>query len=564
MQPTKAHLISSLILIFFAASLMGQNIADPSTYLDEIKKELVKPWPGNRTVNLVFHGHSVPAGYFKTPDVRTLDAYPQQVLSLIKDQYPLAVVNVIVTAIGGENSESGAQRFGRDVLVHNPDVLFIDYSLNDIGLGLTRAMLAWESMIKRALEKNISVILLTPSPNQQFNILDSSSDLQKHADQVVQLAKKYNIGLIDSYGLFQAEVRAGNPVGAYMSQVNHPNRLGHQMIAGDIMSYFRSPEVKEEFRGVWLHSGLFDKNAATGRDQIRKLFDSYREIGINNLFCYYTLKEENGFEWDYLQVLIEEGHARGIKIHPIFCPGHEVAITGEVKDHPEWLIEDRDGKRYTAMNLALPEARSYWMRRMSRVLSYDIDGIHLDYMRFPVNQRYSYDSLTCLAFKKEYGYSPKEVSQDDGSMMWCEWIGWNARQITEFIHETRQMLDKSGKKLMIGVDVFPNPATAKVLIGQDWEKWAGEGIVDFICPMLYTNDLDLFREYTARAVQLAANGCRVYPGIGVGTSHNKITKELIVREVQIAREERADGFIFFSGNSFTPEFRDALKTTVLK
>ena len=330
------------------------------------------------------------------------------------------------------------------------------------------------------------------------------------------------------------------------------------------MRYFRSSEVTEEFRGIWLHSGLFDKNAATGRDQISKLFDSYRVIGINNLFCYYTLKDENGFEWDYLQVLIEEGHARGIKIHPIFCPGHEVAIAGEVKDHPEWLIEDRDGKRYTAMNLALPEARSYWMRRMSRVLNYDIDGIHLDYMRFPVNQRYSYDSLTCLAFKKEYGYSPKEVSQDDGSMMWCEWIGWNARQITEFIHETRRMLDKSGKKLIIGVDVFPNPATAQVLIGQDWEKWAGEGIVDFICPMLYTNDLDLFREYTARAVQLAGNGCRVYPGIGVGTSHNKITKELIVKEVQIAREERADGFIFFSGNSFTPEFRDALKATVLK
>ncbi len=103
-----------------------------------------------------------------------------------------------------------------------------------------------------------------------------------------------------------------------------------------------------------------------------------------------------------------------------------------------------------------------------------------------------------------------------------------------------------------------------MLIGQDWEKWAGEGIVDFICPMLYTNDLALFREYTARAVELAGNGCRVYPGIGVGTSHNKITKELIVKEVQIAREERADGFIFFSGNSFTPEFRDTLKSTVLK
>jgi len=42
---------------------------------------------------------------------------------------------VICTAIGGENSSAGARRFESDVLVHKPDVLFIDYALNDRGLA---------------------------------------------------------------------------------------------------------------------------------------------------------------------------------------------------------------------------------------------------------------------------------------------------------------------------------------------------------------------------------------------------------------------------------------------
>ncbi len=320
----------------------------------------------------------------------------------------------------------------------------------------------------------------------------------------------------------------------------------------------------QEFRGVWLHSGLFDKNADVARGQIIKLFDSYQEIGINNLFCYYTLPEENGFEWDYLQALIDVGHKHGMKIHPVFCPGHDVALTGEIKDHPEWQIQDRDGKRIPNLNLTLPEVRNYWMRTISRVMKYDIDGIHLDYIRFPVNQRYSYDSVTCQAFKKEYGYTPKEISQDDGSMLWCEWIKWNARQITELVKETRALITRSGKKILLGADVFPSPDTSPVLIGQDWESWANMGLVDFICPMLYTNDLKLFKEYTSRAVKIAGTGYAVYPGIGVKTSHNKITKDLLVKEVEIARETGAGGEIFFSGNSFDQEMRDALKATVFK
>src|SRR6478609_180133 len=107
--------------------------ADPASYLRPVVEELKKHWPANRAVNVVCHGHSVPAGYFATPRVDAANAYPRLLHDLLLARFPFAVINVVVTAIGGETSEGGAARFEREVLCHRPDVLTIDYALNDRG-----------------------------------------------------------------------------------------------------------------------------------------------------------------------------------------------------------------------------------------------------------------------------------------------------------------------------------------------------------------------------------------------------------------------------------------------
>lgn len=225
-----------VLVLFVAVCSFGQS--SKPEYLSEIQKVLVAEWPKNRTINLVFHGHSVPSGYFKTPTVNTLGAYPQQVLKLLKEKYPLAVINIIVTAIGGEHAVNGEKRFDGDVLIHKPDVLFIDYSLNDLGIGLENAKAAWEKMIEKAQKQGIKVILLTPSPDQRMSLSDPNTDLQKHSDQVKALAKKYNTGLIDSYAVFQQINEECKCIPDYMSQVNHPNEKGHELIAKEIVKYF--------------------------------------------------------------------------------------------------------------------------------------------------------------------------------------------------------------------------------------------------------------------------------------------------------------------------------------
>lgn len=207
--------------------------------LQKIKDQLTIDWPNNRTVTIVCHGHSVPAGYFKTPDVRPLESYPHLLRAGLAAAYPHSVVNVIVTAIGGEGSEAGAARFDRDVLPLRPDVVTIDYSLNDRRPGLERARAAWLSMVRRAKAADARVLLLTPTPVQEFDFENPEDDLNKHAAQVRQLAKDEDCGLVDSLAAFHEAVKGGTNVNDLLSQINHPNAAGHKLVGEALLAWFR-------------------------------------------------------------------------------------------------------------------------------------------------------------------------------------------------------------------------------------------------------------------------------------------------------------------------------------
>ena len=212
-------------------------VADPATYLAGVIAELQQPWPHNRTVNIVCHGHSVPAGYFHTPTVNTFNAYPALLHQAIAARFPLAVTNVIVTAIGGENAESGAARFERDVLSLKPDVVTIDYALNDRGIGLDRARIAWVSMIRKAQTAGVKVILLTPTGDLTSHLDDPKDPLNLHANQIRALAAEYHVGLVDSLSAYQRYVHTGGHLKDLMSQVNHPNRKGHELVTTELLKW---------------------------------------------------------------------------------------------------------------------------------------------------------------------------------------------------------------------------------------------------------------------------------------------------------------------------------------
>jgi len=219
-------------------SSSGAGPANRSTYLAALSKAMMVAWPENRAMTIVCHGHSVPTGYFVTPVVDTFNAYPHLLHKGLKQRFPWAVINVIVTGIGGEHAESGAQRFTEQVLTHRPDLITLDYSLNDRRLGLARAEAAWTAMISAAHMHGIPMLLLTPTPDQAARFDDAADPLNHHAQQVRELAAKHRLGLVDSLAAFAARVAQGVPLGELMSQSNHPNRAGHDLVAQGLLSWF--------------------------------------------------------------------------------------------------------------------------------------------------------------------------------------------------------------------------------------------------------------------------------------------------------------------------------------
>lgn len=234
----KKLILTSVFLVvgFFIAK--AQQAAEQDTYLKPVLLEMQKTWPNNRTINIVFHGHSVPSGYFATPIVNTLAAYPHLTLESLKSSYPYAVINVITTSIGGEQSEQGEKRMAADVLTLKPDVIFIDYALNDRSIGLMRTEAAWRKMIQEALKYRCKLILMTPTPDMTEDILSDSAPLAGYAQLIRNLAAEYHVGLVDSYQAFKTLKQNGTDLSGYMAQNNHPNKLGHQVVASEICKWF--------------------------------------------------------------------------------------------------------------------------------------------------------------------------------------------------------------------------------------------------------------------------------------------------------------------------------------
>ena len=221
-----------------AGSGQASHTPTSNDYLSSFAELARVQWPKNRTLRIVCHGHSVPAGYFKTPDVQTLEAYPHLLHAGLSARFPHAVINVIVTAIGGEASPAGAERFARDVLSLRPDVVTIDYGLNDRRVGLEAARKAWAAMIEQAQSADIKVILLTPTPDMSAQLAEPTEPLIQHAAQIRALAAEYRVGLVDSLAAFLDATSSGRALSDLMSQHNHPNRAGHELVAENLLKWF--------------------------------------------------------------------------------------------------------------------------------------------------------------------------------------------------------------------------------------------------------------------------------------------------------------------------------------
>ena len=179
---------------------------------------------------------------------------------------------------------------------------------------------------------------------------------------------------------------------------------------------------------------------------------------------------------------------------------------------------------------------------------YDIDGIHLDYIRYPDD-----DSCYCagcrLRYEKSSGQAVAKWPADviSGKQK-AGYKAWRSAQITNFVRAVRREIKKTKPSAKLSAAVYPKYPECIDSIGQDWGLWLKEGTVDFVCPMDYMPTVSSFREILDRQLTLQNGNKRIYPGIGVTLTDGDLGIDIFIGQLRALRERGAAGFMLFDLN----------------
>jgi uncharacterized lipoprotein YddW (UPF0748 family) len=129
---------------------------------------------------------------------------------------------------------------------------------------------------------------------------------------------------------------------------------------------------------------------------------------------------------------------------------------------------------------------------------------------------------------------------------------------TEFIRELRERLNKMNPKPLFSVNGGSSWRGDRSL-GRDWKRWAELGWLDFYASQNYSGELAPFSLMTQTILKDMPAQCPVFIGIGVKWSGGATPLPVVLKQIEDARSQRADGILFFSAKSLTDEYLAALK-----
>ena len=182
---------------------------------------------------IVCFGDSITAGYA----VRR--GFPSFLLESLRQRFPDSKIEMINSGISGDTSQDGLSRLDWAVLSYEPDLVTINFGINDcvLGLSLEEFEMNLVEMVRRIRAGPDSEILLLSSqplesPPYDQRVLD-------YYQTVERVAKEMNVGFVDVYGAWMKRVRAGTPLSSLiLPGLDHPNEAGYRIIAEELMSLF--------------------------------------------------------------------------------------------------------------------------------------------------------------------------------------------------------------------------------------------------------------------------------------------------------------------------------------
>jgi uncharacterized lipoprotein YddW (UPF0748 family) len=257
-------------------------------------------------------------------------------------------------------------------------------------------------------------------------------------------------------------------------------------------------------------------------------------------------------EWgDQIAQCVAVCHDRGIEVHIrkltwnlLWSPQSfidsmraagrtQVDVNGEDVD---WLCPSDPRNRTLELDVML-----------EAVEGYDVDGINLDFIRYP-NSDCCYCDPCRTRFEAQTGNTVVNWPTDcHGSGPLAEEYGdWRREQITSFLRELRAAINAVDSEIEISICAFRSYPACRSSVAQDWVAWIDEGLLDFICPMTYTGSAQAFGALTETHMGYVADRIPLVPGIGVTSSQSTLSPDQAILQARTARDLGADGFILFS------------------
>ncbi len=248
---------------------------------ERIQKAITKAKNGEE-VTLVYLGGSITQGAGADPEKE--NCYAALSAQLFADKFAddESKVNYINAGIAGTPSLLGLTRCNKDVISHNPDVVFVEFAVNDGSDPTSREV--YESLVRKLLnsESSPAVVLI-------FTVLSSGYSAQ---DNMQQTGAHYDLGMISVREAITPEIEAGRMtfIGEYAVDEAHPSNFGHSLIAELIGYYFDKAEeivsVNYTVPSEAHYKASFEKleNIMDGSEYISSLGDF--EYGALNCFTY--------------------------------------------------------------------------------------------------------------------------------------------------------------------------------------------------------------------------------------------------------------------------------------
>lgn len=202
-----------------------------STYVKGNQARLAKVFQKAKDggeITVAYLGGSITQGSSAGDDL----CYARLTTNWLIEQFPDAKINYVRAGIGATGSYIGVHRAKRDVTSKDPDLVFIDFSVNDTTEQTERNTNSYDSLIRLLWNSDSAPAIVTIAMTME----DGTSFQRYHSE----ICKAYQIPMISYREAILDVIKNGHIVWKDISDDNiHPNVTGHAVLTEIITAYLQ-------------------------------------------------------------------------------------------------------------------------------------------------------------------------------------------------------------------------------------------------------------------------------------------------------------------------------------